>query len=423
MPEGVPQLLVAIVVLIILSGFFSGTETAYTSLNVIKVKSLAQKEPKYEKVLSLYDKYDKLISTILVGNNIVNILASSLSMLVFAKLLFNSPESVVSAVSTATITIAVLIFGEITPKFIAKTYPEKIASAFYPGIIFFYYVLMPINFVFSGFKWLIGKMFRLEADDTITDDELITIVNEAEEDGTLKEEESNLIKSAIEFDDLEVKDILLPRINIIAVPVDADKNDIKKVFEKERYSRLPVYNENIDSVIGFIHEKDFYRSYYKKEFNIKEIMQDVVFVVEHTKISVLLKKLQSKKVHMAIVLDEYGGTLGLVTVEDIIEELVGEIYDEHDEEIVEIKENSDGSYTVNGATEIDNFFEFFELIEDEEEFDANSVSGWATEFLGEIPLTGRTFEYKNLFVKITKTTRKKVLEINVKKIEEKEDEE
>lgn len=423
MPEGVPQLIVAIVVLIILSGFFSGTETAYTSLNVIKVKSLAQKEPKYEKVLSLYDKYDKLISTILVGNNIVNILASSLSMLVFAKILFNSPESVVSAVSTAAITVAVLIFGEITPKFIAKTYPEKIASVFYPGIIFFYYVLMPINFVFSGFKWLIGKIFRLEADDTITDDELITIVNEAEEDGTLKEEESNLIKSAIEFDDLEVKDILLPRINIIAVPVDADKNDIKKVFEKERYSRLPVYNENIDSVIGFIHEKDFYRSYHKKEFNIKEIMQDVVFVVEHTKISVLLKKLQSKKVHMAIVLDEYGGTLGLVTVEDIIEELVGEIYDEHDEEIVEIKENSDGSYTVNGATEIDNFFEFFELIEDEEEFDANSVSGWATEFLGEIPLTGRTFEYKNLFVKITKTTRKKVLEINVKKIEEKEDEE
>ncbi len=423
MPDGVPQLLVAIVVLIILSGFFSATETAYTSLNVIKVKSLAQKNAKYEKVLSLYDKYDKLISTILVGNNIVNILASSLSMLVFAKVLMGSSESIVSTVSTAVITVAVLIFGEITPKFIAKTYPEKVALAFYPLIIFFYYVLMPINFVFSGFKWLIGKIFRLEADDTITDDELITIVNEAEEDGTLKEEESNLIKSAIEFDDLEVKDILLPRINIIAVPVDAEKGDIKKVFEKERYSRLPVYNDNIDSIIGFIHEKDFYRNYNKKEFNIKEIMQDVVFVVEHTKISVLLKKLQSKKVHMAIVLDEYGGTLGLVTVEDIIEELVGEIYDEHDEEIVEIKENGDGSYTVNGATEIDNFFEFFELIEDEEEFDANSVSGWTTEYLGEIPLTGKTFEYKNLFVKVTKTTRKKVLEINVKKIEEKKDEE
>ena len=417
MPDGVPQLLIAIVILVLLSGFFSATETAYTSLNVIKVKSLAQKESKYKKVLSLYDKYDRLISTILVGNNIVNITASSLSMLLFAKVLLESNESIVSTVSTVVITVAVLIFGEIIPKFIAKTYPEKIASSFYVGIIFFYYVLMPINFVFSGFKWVIGKVFRLEADDTITDEELITIVNEAEEDGTLKEEESNLIKSAIEFDDLEVKDILLPRINIVAVPVDAEKSDIKKVFEKERYSRLPVYNGNIDSVIGIIHEKDFYRSYSKKDFNIKDVMQDVIFVVEHTKISVLLKKLQSKKVHMAIVLDEYGGTLGLVTVEDIIEELVGEIYDEHDEEVVEIKENADGSFVVNGATEIDNFLETFELLDDEEEFDANSVGGWVTEYLGEIPLTGKTFEYKNLFVKVTKTTRKKVLEISVKKIE------
>ncbi len=413
MPEGSPSLLIAIVILILLSSFFSATETAYTSLNVIKVKSLAQKQTGYKKVLKLYDKYDKLISTILVGNNIVNITASSLSMLLFAKLLVNSNESVISTVSTAVVTVVVLIFGEITPKFIAKTYPEKLALAFYPLINAFYYVLMPINVIFSGFKWLLSKIFRLELDDTITDEELITIVNEAEEDGTLKEEESNLIKSAIEFDDLEVKDILLPRINIVAVSSEATKEEIKRIFERERYSRLPVYNGNIDSIVGIVHEKDFYRVLNKKEFDLKSIMQDVIYVVEHTKISVLLKKLQSKKVHMAIVLDEYGGTLGLVTVEDIIEELVGEIYDEHDEEVVEIKRNEDGTYLVSGATGIIDFFEEFELFEDEEQFDANSVSGWITEYLGEIPLTGRKFEYKNLSVKITKTTRKKVLEILV----------
>ena len=411
MPDGSYPLLISIIVLIILSGFFSSTETAYTSLNVIKVKSLALKQTKYKRVLSLYDKYDKLLSTILVGNNIVNITASSLSMLFFAKVVTGPIDY--SVVSTAVITVLVLLFGEIIPKYIAKAYPEKTASAFYLFIIFFYYLLYPINIIFSGIKKLLSLTLRLETNDTITDEELITIVNEAEEDGTLKEEESILIRSAIEFDDLEVKDVLIPRINVVAISQDSEKGEIKRIFEKERYSRLPVYSGNIDSIVGIIHEKDFYRIYNKKDFDIKNIMQQVIFVVEHTKISVLLKRLQSKKMHMAVVLDEYGGTLGIVTVEDIIEELVGEIYDEHDEEVVDIKQNDDGSYTVNCATELDNFFEMFNLEEDDEIFDANSVGGWVTEYLGEIPLTGKTFEYKNLKVKISKTTRKKVLEINV----------
>lgn len=412
MPEGSPSLLIAIIVLIVLSSFFSATETAYTSINSIKLKSLAQKENRYKKVMFLYDRYDKLLSSILIGNNIVNITASSLSVLFFAKVITGNIDYTV--VSTVVMTITVLIFGEITPKYIAKINPERTALAFYPFIICFYYILTPLNYVFGGVKFLIGKIFKIKEDNLITDDELITIVNEAEEDGTLKEEESNLIKSAIEFDDLEVKDILIPRINVIAVPLDSEKGAVKRIFEKERYSRLPVYGENIDSIVGIIHEKDFYRNYSKKDFNIKDIMQEVTFVVEHTKISDLLKKLQAKKLHMAVVLDEYGGTLGIVTVEDIIEELVGEIYDEHDEEFVEIKENPDGTYLVNCATEIDNFFEKFELVDDEEEFDANSVGGWVTEHLGELPLTGRTFDYKNLTVMVTKTTRKKVLEIKVK---------
>ncbi len=411
MPDGTPSLLIAIIVLVLLSSFFSSTETAYTSLNVIKVKSLALKNKNYQKVLNLYDKYDKLISTILVGNNIVNITASSLSMLFFQKILTSGVNY--SVISTVIMTVVVLIFGEITPKMLAKSMPEKMASFSYPLMIFFYYLLYPLTFIFSGIGALVGKIFKVKNDDTITDDELITIVNEATEDGTLKEEESNLIRSAIEFDDLEVKDVLIPRINVISVSLDAEKGEIKKLFETERYSRLPVYDGNIDSIVGIIHQKDFYRNYNKKDFDIKSIMQEVIFVVEHTKISALLRKLQLKKMHMAVVLDEYGGTMGIVTVEDIIEELVGEIYDEYDEFDEEIVKNDDDTYLVNCKMSLDNFFEHFDLIDEVEEFDANTVGGWVTEQFGELPIAGKEFNYQNLTVKVVKATRKKVIEVKV----------
>ena len=418
MPDGSIPLLIAIIVLVILSAFFSATETAYTSLNTIKLKSLAQKDGRFKKVLALYERYDQLLSTILIGNNIVNLTASSLALLFFTLVMNEGSFLDPSFVSTAVITIVVLLFGEISPKNVAKAYPEKLALAFYPLIILFYYIFYPLNVLLGLFKKLLNVIFRLDRKETITDDELITIVNEAQEDGTLKEEESDLIRSAIEFDDLEVKDILVPRINVIAIPSDATKQEIKKLFDSERYSRLPVYNDTIDSIIGFIHEKDFYRNYFKQEFDLKKLMQKVEFVVEHTKISVLLKKLQAKKVHMAVVLDEYGGTLGIVTVEDIIEELVGEIYDEYDEDTELIKELGNDQYLINCSAELNLFFDKFELYDDEEEFDANTVSGWITEKLGELPTTGRKFNYKNLKVEVTKTTIKKVVEIKVTRLEE-----
>ncbi len=423
MDDGSWALLIAIIALVLLSAFFSATETAYTSLNVIKVKSLAQKNKRFRNVLSLYEKYDKLISTILIGNNIVNLTASSLTLLFFERVLREGFPVSPTFISTATITIAVLLFGEITPKNIAKSNPEKLALLSYPLIIVLYYVFYPLNVVLGLFQKLVNVIFRIKHDETITDEELLTIVNEAQEDGTLNDEESNLIKSAIEFDDLEVKDILVPRINVVAVSSDATKQELKKLFDSERYSRIPVYKENIDSIVGIIHEKDFYRNYSKGDFSIKKYMQDVVFVVEHTKISVLLKKLQAKKVHMAVVLDEYDGTLGIVTVEDIIEELVGEIYDEYDEESEPIKEISEREFLISGSTEIDDFFEKFDLWSDEEEFTANTVSGFITEYLGELPHTNKVFEFKNLSIKVTKTTRKKVLEIKVtvnEKLEEDE---
>jgi CBS domain containing-hemolysin-like protein len=412
MPDGSLPLLIALIALVILSAFFSATETAYTSLNTIRLKSLSQKENKYKRVLNLYEKYDKLLTTILIGNNIVNLTASSLALIFFTLVLKDGSFLDPSVISTAVITIVVLIFGEITPKFIAKAYPEKLASFFYPFITLCYYVFYPLNFLLGLYKKLISSMFKLDREESITDEELITIVNEAEEDGTLKEDESDLIRSAIEFDDLEVKDILVPRINVISVSVDATKQEIKKIFDSERYSRIPVYKDTVDSIIGFIHEKDFYRNYFKQDFSVKDIMQKVVFVVEHTKISDLLKKLQARKVHMAVVLDEYGGTAGIVTVEDIIEELVGEIYDEYDEESDPIKKIEDNVYLINGALELDKFFEEFELL-GEDEYDANTVGGFVTEILGELPVTGKEFDFKNLHIEVTKTTIKKVLEIKV----------
>ena len=420
MPDGSLPLLIAIIILVLLSGFFSATETAYTSLNVIKLKSL--KDKKYKNVLNLYDKYDKLLSTILIGNNIVNLTASSLALLFFAKVLTEGSVVDPTFVSTAVITVVVLIFGEITPKFLAKANPEKMAVLNYPLILLCYYVFYPLNLLLGGFQKLVGIIFRVKTEEVITDEELLTIVNEAQEDGTLKEEESDLIKSAIEFDDLEVKDVLVPRINVISVSIDATTKELKKIFDSERYSRLPVYKDNIDSIVGIIHEKDFYRNYSKSDFEINKYLQEVVYVVEHTKISVLLRKLQAKKLHMAVVLDEYGGTLGIVTVEDIIEELVGEIYDEYDEESELFKQLSDTVYSVSGSAELDDFFERFDLY-DEEEFDANTVSGFVTEVLGELPQTGKAFNYKNLDIKVTKTTRKRVVEIKVTVNEKEEDEE
>ncbi|MBR5192464.1 MAG: HlyC/CorC family transporter [Clostridia bacterium] len=414
MPDGVAPLLITLIVLVIFSAFFSATETAYTSANRIKLRALAQNgNKKAEKVLFLAeDNYDKLISTILIGNNIVNIAAATISTLLFAIVITN-PNVDSSVISTVVMTVAVLIFGEITPKFIAKTYPEKLAMAFYPLVIFFYYLLYPLNFIFGLWKWLIAKVFRLKDTSVVTEEEILTIVEEAEEDGTLKKEETNLIRSVIEFDDLEVGDILVPRVNIVAIDVNSSMEKIKKVFEKEGYSRLPVYKDSIDTILGTIHQKDFFISYLHGKKDINGILQDAYYTTEHVKISALLKQLQKKKIHIAVVLDEYGGTLGLVTLEDVLEELVGEIYDEHDEEVDYFKQLDENVFTVMGNASVVDMFKYFSLDGEEENFEATTVSGWVIEKLGEIPRSGTKFTHANLNVEVTKSTVKKVLQIKV----------
>ncbi len=412
MPDGVP-LLIAIVLLLILSAFFSSTETAYSCANRVKLRAMASNGNKRaKKVLNLAEEnFDKLISTILVGNNIVNITATTLSTLFFAMLIANEATS--SLVSTIVTTIVVLIFGEITPKFIAKTYPEKFALLFYPVVKFCYYVLIPFNYAFSGWKWILAKVFRLKRDDIVTEDEIMTVVEEAQEDGTLGKDETEMIRQVIEFDDVEVGDILVPRVNVVAVDFESSMDEIKSKFINEGYSRLPVYKDSIDTIIGTIHEKDFFKAYLGGKKGIDGIMQKTLYTTEHIKISDLLRQLQKKKVHIAIVLDEYGGTLGLVTMEDILEELVGEIWDEHDEEINYFNDLGDNQTMVDGNAPVADMFDYFGLTDEDEKFESSTVSGWVIEELEEIPVVGAKLTYKSLEVEVIKSTIKRVLQVKV----------
>ena len=414
MPDGYVQLLVALIILILFSGFFSATETAFSCANKIKLRTLASNGNKRAtKVLVLAEEnFDMLISTILVGNNIVNISAATISTLLFA-LLIKNPKIDSSFVSTAVTTVVVLIFGEITPKFIAKTYPEKLAMLFYPVIRFFTFIFKPINIIFSGWKKFISVVFKLKNEEIITEEEIITIVEEAKEDGTLKQEETELIKSVIEFDDQEVENIYTPRVNLVAVDINSSMEDIQKVFQTTKFSRLPVYLETIDQIIGTIHQSDFYSLLFTKATSVKSILKEPYFTTSHTKISKLLNQLQKNKTHMAIVLDEYGGTLGIVTMEDILEELVGEIWDEHDVEIAHYFKEDDTTYIVNGNAPTDIIFELFNHEDEKDNFEANTVSGWILEYLGEIPISGTTFKFKNLQIDILQSTVKKINKVRI----------
>ena len=410
-------LTIIIVVLVLLSGFFSGTETAYSCANRIKLKSMVMLGKKNAKAVYKFadENYDKLVTTILIGNNIVNLTASALGTVLFTKLLLGTNVDPTS-ISTIVLTVVVLLFGEITPKYFASVYPEKCCFLFYPLMQLFYWILFPFGKIFDGYKAVLAKVFKLKKDATVTDAELMSLVDEAEEDGTLKEDESELVRSALEFDDLKVEDILVPRVDVFAVEEKTSMEEVREVFKKTGYSRLPVYQDTIDNVIGLIHERDFYNGFVEGEKEIGHLVQEIVFTTEYTRISTLLKQLQKKKIHMAAVSDEYGGLVGIVTLEDILEQLVGEIWDEHDEEITYFKEVNENTFIVDSKVPLSDFFEFFNLSTDEDTFEALTVSGWVIEQLGEIPKSGSSLEFENLRIDVTKATVKRIQEIKVTKL-------
>lgn len=414
--------IIAIVILTLFSGLFSATETAYSSSSKIRLKNMANDgKTEANSVLVILDDFDKFLTSVLIGNNIVNIASATISTLLFSLILKGGKGP---TVSTIVITVITLLFGEIAPKSLAKQAPEKFACATVGVVNFFEFVFTPLTIVLKGWTWLVNHFAHIEQDEGDISDELITMVDEAEKDGNLEEHESDLISAAIEFNDLDVKDVLTPRVDIVAVNIASSHEQIEKAFRFNSFSRLPVYENTVDNIVGVIHEKDFYElMYHNNKGPIRRIIKPVIYTSPNTQISTCMKQLQAAKLHMAVVLDEYGGTEGIITLEDIIEELVGEIWDEHD--IVEDFYTKVDNYTwmVKGDAEIDDLIDRFGVEEEDEEFDFITVSGWAIAELHHIPKVNEEFDYKNLHVTITKADQRKVLEVKVEIQKEEEDKE
>ncbi len=418
-----PVFVLVIIVLIALSAFFSASETALSSYNKAKMKSEAEdkKGKKARRVLEIGENYEKLISTILIGNNIVNIVATSVATLLFTSLI--ADKALATTISTVVMTLAVLTFGEITPKTIAKRTADSFSKKAAGVIEALMTVFTPLTAIFNLWQKFVMSFVKGE-EISVTEDEIITVVEEAAEDGEIDEQESELIKNVIKFSDLDVNDILTPRVDVAAVDISWDREKIAQVFADTEFSRLPVYEDSIDNIVGILYHKDFSNH---ADMAVSQLVKPVKFIFSSMKISRLLRLFQESKCHMVVVNDEYGGTEGIVTLEDVIESLVGEIYDEHDEVVEDIIKISDDKYRVLGSTSIDKFLETFELELEEEDDDSDitTVSGFAAHNLEKIPDEGDIFEHENLKITITKTDSNRVLEAVVQvfpKPEEKEEE-
>lgn len=406
-------ILVALVILVSMSAWFSSTETAYSSVNKIRLKSKAEDgNLKAKKALALLEQYDKLISCILIGNNIVNLSASSLGTVLFVKLY----PTYGPAISTVVLTVIVLIFGEITPKTVAKENPERFSIRAVPILQPLLLILTPLHLFFGMFSKFAKKLFHTNEDDGITEEELITMVEEAENEGGLEHHESELIRAAIEFNDLEVEEVFVPRVDIKAAADTISMEELAALFASSGFSRIPIYHESIDNIIGLIHEKNFFAARYHGQTDVGGLIANIFYTTSTTKISELLRDLQISKSHMAVVVDDYGGTMGIITMEDILEELVGDIWDEHDEIIEEFKQQEDGSYLIACSANLYDFFDRFSIRG--RNIDSASISGWVMEELGRLPVEGDHFVYENLDVTVTKLDHRRILEIHVAKLQE-----
>lgn len=403
-----------------LSAFFSASETAFTSLRKAKLETKSRLgDDKSARVLELHDKYENLLSTILIGNNLVNISASAVATLFFMQI----NQKYGAVLSTVITTVVLLIFSEITPKLIAKILPEKIAVKFTPFLSFMMAMFKPIVWIMSQWQKLVKTIIPEDEDSGISEDELLQYVDEAHKEGNLEAEEHSLVKRAMEFDDYNVSTILIPRVDVIAVDMDDNDHDIIKLFDEHGYSRLPVYEDTIDKVVGLIHEKDFFRYLRDKReknsnLNIRSIIKDILYIPGGVKLSEVLKLMQHDKIHMAAIIDEHGGLQGIVTMEDILEELVGEIWDESDEIEYEVRSINKGmEYEMLGKTDIDKAFEILQLEEDEDS-KSNTLGGFVVEKIDKMPEVGDSFVYENYEFEVQNIDSNRVDKVSVKKIDE-----
>ncbi len=402
--------ILVMLILIAFSAYFSATETAFNTASQTKLKIEADKGNENAALaLRLSDRYDILLSTVLVGNNLVNISLTAIATVFFVGLLGDSGATV----STAAMTVVVLLFGEITPKSLAKEYPETFTKFSAPVLSVIMFLLTPVNWIFSVWKKFVSRLISGGDQRGMTGEELMNIVEVAAEEGGIGSQESELIRSALEFNDQDAADIATPRVDLVAVPLDAAKEEIEKVFFDSGYSRLPVYKESIDDIVGFIHQMDFYRMTGNPDLTLESILQQPLFVPCTMKIGALLKLLQKAKCHMAVVTDEYGGTYGVVTMEDILEELVGEIWDEHDEVVEDFVKEEDG-FHISGSADPEEMFEYLGL---EEEVDSATVSGWVMDELGKVPEKGDSFIHGGMRFTVTETDGMRASEILIRKAE------
>jgi CBS domain containing-hemolysin-like protein len=390
-----------------LSAYCSATETAFSSANTTRLRTLAEKgSGNAALALKLLEQYDRLLSTILIGNNIVNIATASIGTVLFVRHYGDAGATI----STVVVTVVVLIFGEISPKSIAKDCAEKCAMLSAPILRVLIWVLMPLNLLFSLWKKLLAKVFRLNTDSKMSQEELLMLVDEVQQDGSIDRDEGELLKNAIGFSEQEAQDILIHRVDLAALPVTASKEEVAALFTQTKYSRLLIYQDSIDHILGTVHQKDFYVGCGVTDQPLSDIISPPVFALENEPIRALLKKLQQAKTHVAVVVDEYGGTCGIVTMEDILEELVGEIWDEHDEEEVFLRKIAPDTWLVDAGMDFDDFAEFFQLKTDSEMV---SVSGWVMEQFGRVPEAGDSFVFENLTVRVTRVENHRIEEIQV----------
>ena len=399
--------IIMMAVCLLLSAYFSATETAFSSANTTRLRTLAEKGSGGAALaLKLLEQYDRLLSTILIGNNIVNIATASIGTVLFVRHYGDAGATI----STVVVTVVVLIFGEISPKSIAKDCAERCAMLSAPILRVFIWVLLPLNRLFSLWKKLLSRVFRLGGESKMSQEELLMLVDEVQQDGSIDRDEGELLKNAIGFSEQEAQDILIHRVDLAALPVTAGKEEIAALFTQTKYSRLLIYEDSIDHILGTVHQKDFYVGCGVTDKPLRDIIAPPVFALENEPIRLLLKKLQQAKTHVAVVVDEYGGTCGIVTMADILEELVGEIWDEHDEEEVFLRKLGPDTYTVDAAMDLEDFAAYFHVKTGSEMV---SVSGWVMEQFGRVPEVGDSFTCGDLQVEVMRVENHRIEEIRV----------
>lgn len=413
---------VIIALLIMLSAFFSGTEIAFTSASKLRMEKAVEDGKRGAKLaLKIYNTYDRALTTILLGNNLVNVAASALATVVFLQLV--NDENLASVISTAVMTVLVLIFGESIPKMIAKKIPAEVAQFAAIPIRALMLITLPLVWPVTA---LAGRMAKIggaeQPEATVTEDELASIIETVEDEGVIDEDQGELLQNALEFDDTTAQEIMTPRVDMVAIDCEDSVEEILAICDESNFTRIPVYQDSIDNIIGILHVNHFYKAVAgNKDIDIKEILLDTCYVYKTMTLPAIMSALKRGKIHMAIVTDDFGGTMGVVTMEDVLEELVGEIWDETDEVETDFTNLSQDIFDVSGDMNIDDFVEIMELTELDMDSDSTTVGGWVLEMFNGFPEKGDSFEFNGLTVTVEEIDNRRIERIRVKKAEVQEE--